>query len=57
MKQRDLVKRLKSLGYKLDRIGNHMVYVKEGCREVEVPNHREINENTARAILKAAGEK
>ncbi len=57
MKQRDLVKRLKSLGYKLDRTGNHMVYTKEGCREVEVPNHREINENTARAILKAAVEK
>lgn len=57
MKQRDLVKKLQSLGYKLDRTGNHAIYVKDGCREVEVPNHREINENTARAILKDAGVK
>jgi len=55
MKRRDLIKQLESAGYKLDRNGNHAIYEKEGCRPVQVPNHREINENTAKSILKVAG--
>ena len=56
MKRRDLIKKLESNGYRLDRDdGNHSIYEKDGCRPVQVPRHREINENTARAILKAAG--
>jgi len=54
MKRRDLVKKLETAGYKLDRTGEHSIYEKEGSRPVQVPNHREINENTARSILKAA---
>ena len=54
MKRRDLIKKLESNGYRLDRDdGNHSIYEKDGCRPVQVPRHREINENTARAILKA----
>ncbi len=55
MKRRDLVKRLEAAGYKADRSGDHTIYEKPGARPVQVPNHRELNENTAKAILKAAG--
>ena len=56
MKLRDLIKKLESAGYRIDRDdGNHTVYEKKGERPVQVPRHREINENTAKAILKAAG--
>ena len=55
MKQRDLIKKLTDARYKRNRKGKHKIYEKEGCPPVQVPDHREINENTARAILKAAG--
>ncbi len=56
MKRRDLVKQLESAGYRADRDdGGHTVYEKVGGRPVQVPRHREINENTAKSILKAAG--
>ncbi len=47
MKRRDLVKQLESAGYRVDRDdGGHTVYEKDGSRPVQVPRHREINENT-----------
>ena len=56
MKRRDLVKQLESAGYRADRDdGGHTVYEKDGGRPVQVPRHREINENTAKSILKVAG--
>ena len=55
MKRRDLIKKLEAAGYKLDRDGDHSIYEKEGSRQVQVPKHREINEFTAKQILKAAG--
>lgn len=55
MKRRDLIKKLEAAGYIADRDGDHTVYEKTGSRPVQVPKHREVNENTARAILKAAG--
>jgi len=56
MKRRDLIKKLEAAGYKVDRDdGNHTIYEKDGCRPVQVPRHREINELTAKAILKVAG--
>jgi mRNA interferase HicA len=58
MKRRDLIKALESAGYREDRNdGGHSIYEKKGARPVQVPNHRDINENTAKAILKAAGVK
>jgi len=50
-----LIKKLKAAGYRLDRTGDHAIYEKPGHRSVQVPNHREINEFTAKAILKTAG--
>ena len=55
MKRRDLIKKLEEAGYRLDRTGDHAIYEKKGHRPVQVPNHREINDNTARAILRAVG--
>ncbi len=58
MKRRDLIKKLEAAGYKVDSDdGNHTIYEKYGCRPVQVPRHREINELTAKAILKVAGVK
>lgn len=55
MKRRDLIKKLEAAGYRMERNGDHTIYEKEGCRPLQVPNHREINDNTAKAILKVAG--
>ncbi len=55
MKRRDLIRQLEAAGYRVVRDGDHTILEKPGGRPVQVPNHREINENTARAILKAAG--
>jgi len=55
VKRKDLIKKLKANGYQLDRTGDHAIYEKPGNLSVQVPNHREINEYTAKAILKAAG--
>ncbi len=56
MKRRDLVKRLEAAGYRMVRDdGNHTIYAKAGSAPIPVPRHREINENLAKAILRAAG--
>jgi mRNA interferase HicA len=55
MKRIDLIRKLKNAGYRSDRNGDHEIFEKQGCRSVQIPNHREINENTARQILKIAG--
>jgi predicted RNA binding protein YcfA (HicA-like mRNA interferase family) len=56
LKRRDLVKILTEAGYReIRNDGGHAIYEKQRSRPVQVPNHREINENTANAILKAAG--
>ena len=56
MKRRDLVKEIETAGYKIKRNdGDHAIYIKTGSRSLQIPNHREINENTAKAILKIAG--
>ena len=48
MKRRDLIKKLEAAGYRLDRTGAHAIYEKKGGRPVQVPNHTEINERTAK---------
>jgi mRNA interferase HicA len=56
VKRRDLIKLLERAGYREDRNdGGHAIYEKAGHRPVQVPNHREINEHTAKTILRAAG--
>ena len=54
MKRKDLVKRLRLLGWVLLREGAHHSVFTDGVRTMSVPRHKEINEHTAKAILKAA---
>ncbi len=55
MKRRDLIKLLKDAGYRQVRVGSHAIFERPGSRPVQVPNHRELNEQTAKQILKVAG--
>ncbi len=55
MKRRELEQKLSELGWRfLRRGGRHDIWT-NGQREIAVPRHREINEYTARAILREAG--
>jgi mRNA interferase HicA len=55
MKRRDLEKRLRFFGWRLVRNGSRHDVWSDGEREIVVPRHNEINEYTAKAILKEAG--
>lgn len=56
MKRRDLIKALEDAGFrKIRDEGDHTVYFKQGYPLASVPRHRELNELTAKGILKAAG--
>ncbi len=56
MKRRDLIKRLEDFGYKKARDeGDHTIYRKPNAQPIAIPRHREINENTAKTILRTAG--
>ena len=55
MKQRDLIKKLQSVGFEFERPGgNHDIYIR-GNDEEKVPRHREVNEKLAKAILRKWG--
>ena len=55
MKQKDLIKKLESIGFQFERHGsNHDVY-KKGKEIEQIPRHKEINEKLARAILRKWG--
>jgi len=55
MKQKDLIKKLTSAGFVFkEHGGNHDTY-KRGTDTEQVPRHKEINEITAKKILKKWG--
>ena len=55
MKQKDLVKKLEAGGFTFLRHGsNPDVYIRDGMIE-QVPRHREINEQLAKAIIRKWG--
>ncbi len=55
MKQKDLVKKLEKIGFRLERHGgNHDIYVR-GKEKETIPRHKEIDERLARAILRKWG--
>lgn len=55
MKQRDLVKKLKKAGFKLDHHGSkHDIYVR-GKDEESIPRHKEVRESLAKGIIKRWG--
>lgn len=52
MKQRDLIRRLESIGFKFERHGgNHDIY-RRGNEIEQIPRHKEINERLEKAILR-----
>lgn len=55
MKRRDLIKLLEKGGFKFERHGSeHDIYVR-GDETEEVPRHKEINEITAKQIIRRRG--
>ena len=55
MKRRDLIKKLTDNGWSLARNGaSHDIYT-NGKTSEPIPRHAEINEITAKSILKKAG--
>jgi len=53
LKRKNLIAELERLGYKLLREGaEHTVYYRLGKRQEQIPRHKEINEETAKAILR-----
>jgi mRNA interferase HicA len=54
MKRRDLLRRLADLGWLLDRQGGAHEVWRKGERTLAIPRHVEVNELTARAILREA---
>jgi mRNA interferase HicA len=54
VKRTQLEKILKNLGWSLDRHGRKHDVWTNGEYEIVVPRHKEINEYTAKAILKEA---
>jgi mRNA interferase HicA len=57
MKRKDLERELRTLRWHIVRHGGrHDIWVL-GVREIAIPRHNEINEYTAKAILKSAKEK
>ncbi len=55
MKQRDLIKKLESIGFRFERHGgSHDIY-RRGNEFEQIPRHKEINERLAKAILKKWG--
>lgn len=57
MKYNDLVRALKKAGWSVEHGGNHDMAFDPQKPNVRIPlpRHKEVNEYTARAILKAAG--
>ena len=55
MKRRDLVKKLIKVGFIFERHGgNHDIY-RRGDEIEQIPRHKEINEQLAKAILRKWG--
>ena len=54
MKRQELEKRLRALGWWLIREGRRHRIFTNGILTLAVPRHREINERTAKRILKLA---
>jgi len=55
MKSRDLIKKLEKAGFRFERHGGKHDIYQRGDQTEEVPRHREINEITAKNILKKWG--
>ena len=55
MKQRDLVRNLQKIGFKFERHGGNHDIFRRGSDIEQIPRHKEINEQLAKAILRKWG--
>ena len=55
MKQRDLLKLFNRNGWRLIREGGSKMIVTDGKEVEAIPRHKEINEQTAKAIIRRRG--
>lgn len=55
MKRNDLLRLLKAAGFEFQEGGRHTLVFRNGIMVTQVPRHREVNELTAKKILKDAG--
>jgi len=57
MKRRDLIKKLQKAGWQIIEGANHSlaIHPNDSGIKLSIPRHNEINEYTARGILKDAG--
>ena len=55
MKQRDLLKLFNRNGWRLIREGGIHMIVTDGKEVEAIPRHKEINEQTAKAIIRRRG--
>ena len=54
MKRKEVEKKLRRAGWVLARHGGHHDIWSDGEREIALPRHNEINEYTAKSIIKEA---
>ena len=57
MRRRDLIRRLKKVGFVFERHGGEHDIYRKGKYIESIPRHSEINERLANAILKSANKK
>lgn len=55
MKRKDLLKKIRAAGFTIKEGGEHSKVYRDSAMLTEVPRHTEINELTAKAILKKLG--
>lgn len=55
MKRNALLRLLKAAGFEFQEGGRHTLVFRNGIMVTQVPRHREVNELTAKKILKDAG--
>lgn len=55
MKQRDLIKKLESIGFQFERYGGRHDIYSRGSDKEEIPRHKEIDERLAKAIMRKWG--
>ena len=55
MKQRDLIRKLESIGFRFEIHGGNHDICSRGKDLEKIPRHKEINERLARAILRKWG--
>jgi predicted RNA binding protein YcfA (HicA-like mRNA interferase family) len=51
-KTNDFLKYIEGLGYKLDRKGSHLVYIKSNCKPLFIPDHKDLSMGVCGSLAK-----